>query len=134
MTRAKYASGFTLIELMIAVAVIAILASIAYPSYTNYIQEARRTDAKATLMEVAGQLERCYTVTGDYRYRNADEDDCVDFTDLESDERFYDIAAPTLTASAFTLSADPKQAQASDTDCDPIRVTHQGIRTPDACW
>lgn len=58
--------GFTLIELMIAVAVIAILASIAVPSYRGYVERATRTDAHAGLMEAAGQLERCYTVNNSY--------------------------------------------------------------------
>jgi type IV pilus assembly protein PilE len=126
--------GFTLIEVMITVVIIGILAAIAYPSYTRHVQEARRMDAQAMLVETAGRLERCYTTTNDYRYRNRENADCVDFSNLESEEAFYEIAAPTLTASTYTLTATPKGAQASDSECEPIQLTHQGVRTPDACW
>ena len=57
----RSARGFTLIELMIVVAIIAIISAIAVPMYGNYVQKSRRTDAKAKLMEVAQSLERCFT-------------------------------------------------------------------------
>ncbi|MFO8046335.1 MAG: prepilin-type N-terminal cleavage/methylation domain-containing protein, partial [Halomonas sp.] len=63
----RRSAGFTLIELMIAVAVIGILAAIAIPRYQSYVEKARRTDAMSALTTIAGQLERCYTVTSDYR-------------------------------------------------------------------
>lgn len=124
-------SGFTLIELMIVVAVIAILAAIAYPSYTQYVQQARRVDAKSALTAIAGQLERCYTVSSDY----ADDGGggaCVSFP-VTSDEGFYEVTAPTLTASTYTLQAAPQGAQAGD-ECGSLTLNHQGVRTPDGCW
>ncbi|WP_458526044.1 type IV pilin protein [Onishia taeanensis] len=66
MTGPRYASGFTLIELMIAVVVIAILASIAYPSYTQYVARANTAEAESRLMEGAAAIERCYTESYDY--------------------------------------------------------------------
>lgn len=58
--------GFSLMELMIAVAVMAILTVIAYPSYNNYIASAKRAEAKATLLEAAQYLERQFTAEGNY--------------------------------------------------------------------
>jgi type IV pilus assembly protein PilE len=64
--RKNSASGFTLIELMITVVILAILAAIAYPSYTNYITEARRSDATIALTQLAAQQEKFFTQCGGY--------------------------------------------------------------------
>jgi type IV pilus assembly protein PilE len=116
---------------MIAVAVIGILASIAYPSYMRYVTESRRTDAKAVLMQVAGQLERCYTVSNDYT-------GCVTLP-VDSENGFYTITtgASNITASTYTLSAVPKEVQATrDTECGTFTLTHTGARGAGGndCW
>ena len=135
-------AGFTLIELMIAVAVIGILASIAYPSYQRYVTESRRTDAKAVLMQVAGQLERCYTVNNNYA-------GCDIGFPVVSENDFYQIPDPAIesnpgeiTASTFTIAAVPQGAQAArDSDCATFTLTHTGERgiedgslSSNECW
>jgi prepilin-type N-terminal cleavage/methylation domain-containing protein len=60
-------NGFTLIELMIVVAIIGILASIAYPSYQESILKSRRADAKGALLGFANAMERHFTETNSYR-------------------------------------------------------------------
>ncbi|WP_347986327.1 type IV pilin protein [Methylomonas sp. AM2-LC] len=62
----KTMAGFTLLELMIAIGIIGILTSIAIPSYTGYIAQSNRTDAKSSLLQLAQLLERNYTEAGYY--------------------------------------------------------------------
>jgi len=62
----RLAQGFTLIELMIVVAVVGILSAIAYPSYTEYVRRGHRADARAGLLQVQQWLERAATATGTY--------------------------------------------------------------------
>ena len=58
--------GFTLIELMVTVAIVAILSAIAYPAYTEYILKSRRTDAKNALLDLAARQERFYSLNNKY--------------------------------------------------------------------
>lgn len=126
-------AGFTLIELMIAVAIVAILASIAYPSYTSYVEKTRRTDAMSSLMQTAGQLERCYTVTNNYASA-ADGTSCVSAS-RPSQEGFYTIIA-SVAVSTYQISADPSGTKQKDDDCGVFTLDHIGNKGADAtdCW
>jgi type IV pilus assembly protein PilE len=116
--------GFTLIELMIVVVVIAILAAIAYPSYQEQVRRTRRADGKAALMNVAQQLERCYTRFG--RYNDAN---CAVAIPIDSTEGFYSVSAVgAVGPAAFTLAATPQNAQTSDPRCGVLRLTSTGVR------
>ncbi|WP_300272899.1 type IV pilin protein [Halomonas sp.] len=64
---ARRSAGFTLIEVLIAVAIIGILAAIAYPRYTAYVERSRLADGHAGLMQAAGEMERCYTAYYSYK-------------------------------------------------------------------
>ena len=134
--------GFSLIELMIAVVIVGILAAIAIPMYSDYVTRSRRADGQATLMQVAQELERCYTQFSSY-----DSDDCKlknDSGDLiavtsllasgkDSGEKFYEITG-TLESAKFTLTAAPQNEQADDTDCKKLTLTHLGEEKPEDCW
>ncbi|MBK1723733.1 type IV pilin protein [Thiocystis violacea] len=102
--------GFTLIEVMITVAIVAILAAIAYPSYTEYVLRSNRADAKAALLEDAQFLERNYTETSPPTYATDTAGNAVTLPITQSPRSgtaLYTLSATTLTATTFTLTAAP---------------------------
>lgn len=118
--------GFTLLELLIAVAVVGILASIAVPSYQRHVQSARVSDGQAKLMEISGRLERCYTANYSYL-------DCVSLP-IDSDEGYYSIDFDGTPAGAgYRLRATAKRPQ--QVKCDWLAFQQTGVRDSDhGCW
>lgn len=124
--------GFTLVELMVVVAIVAILTAIAYPSYTQHILKTRRTAAKACLSEYANYMERYYTTNLTYV---AAPDPGLDCQGAGQTGNYYDYTAGTLAVSTYTLTATPKGAQSSDS-CGALTLSQTGARTPASgnCW
>jgi type IV pilus assembly protein PilE len=114
--------GVTLIELMTAVAIVGILASIAYPNYRNFVLRAHRTDAIRGLTLNAQILERCYSQF--FAYNNAG----CPALNAASANGYYTLASPTLTAGTYTLTATPAGAQAADTTCASFTVDQTGLQ------
>ena len=125
--------GFSLIELLVAVAIIGILAAIAIPMYSDYVARSRRADGQATLMQVAQELERCYTQFSKYNDNSCSVINGGVVSET-SDQGFYVVTANKLDESTFTLTATPQNEQADDTDCGELKLTHLGNQLPPDCW
>lgn len=116
-------SGFTLIELMIVVVLVALLASIAIPSYTQYVLRSHRAQAKADLVEYAQVAERHFTVNNTYAGFPMS---AQSPRDAGSRAR-YTLAADT-TVSTFTITATPTGAQTRDR-CGTLSINQAGVKT-----
>lgn len=122
--------GFTLLELMIVVAIVAILAAIALSSYGFANVKARRGAAKGCLEQSAQYMERYYTTNFTYVGAKGPADVC----DAEV-LKYYDFPAPTLAATTYILTAQPTSNQ-DDSVCGTLTLDQVGTKTPstEGCW
>lgn len=124
MTTTRLGSGgFTLVELLIAVAIVGILATIAIPSYQRYVIETTRSEATTALIDTAQQLERCFTKYGAYNSASCNASAYV------TEGGSYQVALDTVTATSFTLTATAQGNQIRDTDCRTFVVNQAGTKT-----
>ena len=133
-----HARGFTLIELMIAVAVVGLLSAIAYPSYQQQVAKGRRTDAKQSLLELSQKMERFYTERGTYIGATLGATGLYPNT---SSGGYYDLSISAQTLDGFSVKATPRGAQSADA-CASFLYNQLGEQTVSAgaplsaakCW
>lgn len=125
--------GFTLIEVMIAVAVLAILSALAYPSYLQYVNKGRRSDAKAALLQIQLAEEKWRANNTSYTTALSS----LGFTAtvvggvnvFYSPDQFYTLSASGASATAYTATATHTGVQTSDTDCKTLSINQDGDQT-----
>ena len=126
--------GFSLIELLIALACIATLTNLAWPSYQSLILRSHRAQARASLLQAAHWFERAASANGAYPAAND-----VPSSVLQIEGQRYKMNV-TSTAQSYTLSATPWGVQAVDA-CGTLSINHLGMRSVEGasqtaaqCW
>ena len=137
--RKKKQQGFTLIELMITVAVVGILAAIAYPSYQEYILRSRRVEGQNLLMEAAARQERWRAQNGTY----TNDEEKLNIP-VKSEHGYYTLKVETPVADdgGYTMTATRTGSQKSDKKCGDYMLNAAGKKdmvagtpgTKEACW
>jgi type IV pilus assembly protein PilE len=142
-TRARHAQhGVTLIELMIVLLIVGLLASIAVPSYRQYILRSHRVEAQTVLMNLAAAQEKHYLVCNTYT------DELEAATDVacdaprglglaaETENGWYTITIDDADAETFTATATAAGNQADDVDCTTLSIDAAGRREAEnaECW
>lgn len=136
-------NGFTLLELMVTVTIIAVLAAIAYPAYQDQVMKTRRSAAAACLTEVSQFMERFYTTNLRYNTTTGGVAVAIPVLQCRTDSAaHYTISfSGNPTATAYTVQAVPQGAQATrDTKCGTLTLNHAGAKTKSGtgtvteCW
>jgi type IV pilus assembly protein PilE len=118
--------GFTLVELLVAVAVIGILSAIAYPSYRDSVRKAHRTDAKQALLDLGQRMERLYTEGNRFSVASLGSG-TGDISAATSPEGYYSLSFSNLEVSAYTAKATRTSKGGQNTDpCGEFTLSHTG--------
>lgn len=133
MPAAKSLKGFTLIELMIVIAVIGILAAIAWPNYQDYLIKSRRAQAQSDMLKIQLGLEKWRANNSTYTATLAN----VGFADTNP---YYDYAITGAaagnppTASVYVVRATAQGAQTADSSCASLTLNQSNSKGPAGCW
>lgn len=140
----RYARGFTLVELMVTVAILGILLAIAVPNYREHVAKGKRADGMGVLTEASQFMERNFSDSGRYDQTAAGAAIALPLA-LTTAPRgdassYYAISLNAVSATAFTLQASPINTMAGDA-CGTFTLTSTGVRnvtggskTKDQCW
>jgi type IV pilus assembly protein PilE len=135
--------GFTLVELMIVIVIVAILAAIAIPGYTSQIRKSRRTEARNALLDAAAREERFFATNNVYSVATSDLGYGAGPWPVNVGSNYYQLSA-TCTVNAkctdYTLTATAINTQTKDTACSTLTLTSVGVQgatgtaTAATCW
>ena len=137
---ARRNSGFTLIELMIVVAIVGILSAVAYPSYTEYIRRGSRSEATAALLEAQQFMERYYGANNRYSTAaNGNPALPARLQNIPASSTRYTLSV-AATVNSYTLTATPLGSMLAD-KCGSLTITNTGVKGRSAtaptvaeCW
>lgn len=113
-------NGFTLIEIMITVAIIGIITVSAWPSYERYQQKGRRADGIGALLANRARFEKCFINKAVPSYAGC--------TTSPSEQAYYAITVTNVNTETYTLVATPQNAQAGDTECATLTLNHLSVK------
>ena len=128
--RIQNRNGFTLVELLVVVVIIAILAAIAIPLYTNYLQRARRADAKTALEQVRAAQEMWRAEKGVYSLDRTELQTTMSAPDTNI-SKYYTWAFTATGAAAWTAQATALGGQVPDGD---LTINQDGVKLPADKW
>lgn len=136
----SHVAGFTMVELMVVVMIVAVLALIALPNYLNSVTKSNRRAAAGCTIEAAQFMERFYTTNLRYDQSRAGAAPVLPQVTC-SNSPLYSFALRDLTTTTYTIAATPQGAQASrDTSCGELSINQAGIKsktgtaTVAECW
>lgn len=117
--------GFSLIEMLITMAIISILLMIAYPSYHTYLIQSRRDEAKIGLLQLASKLENYATINNTYQGATLEEVSMP----TETSDHSYQFIIADLNATTYHIQAVPEGSQNDDTICGSLILDEVGNKT-----
>jgi len=143
--RAGRQAGVTLMELMIVVAIVGVLAAIAYPAYTRFVIQTNRSDATKTMDLAAQSLQRCYSVNFSYAGCSVNGNIVNDTSTVQTPNNYYTItfSIPDPQDYTMTAAANPGTSQSADNQCFSFTLSSTGQQaaadnkannTTQACW
>jgi type IV pilus assembly protein PilE len=132
--------GFTLIEVMIVIAVLGVIVAIAYPSYTEQVRKSRRAEGMGELLDLADRMERFYSDRGTYVGASLGTA-ATDIYPTTSAKGYYTLSIASQSATAFSVSAAPtSKGKQNEDKCGTFSLTSQGVKSVsnstylDECW
>jgi len=138
----KRIQGFSLIELMIAVAILGIIVAVGYPAYTDQVRKSRRAEGMGELLDLADRMERFYSDKGTYAGASLGNAGTDIYTTTTA-KGYYTLSINSQTATDFSVSAAPTTKGGQNRDkCGTFTLTGQGTKsittssgyTNDMCW
>ena len=132
---AKRSTGFSLVELLVVVAIVSIITAVAVNMYSDNVISSNRTEGRSALQTAAGTLEKCRSLYGSYQAANCN------YADFTTESNYYNITIGNLTRTTFTLTAIPAPGsrQTGDAECTSLTLTNTGLKggtgtDPTECW